>query len=174
VNGLSDSERAAPRRAGNVHRLSYELHPSKLEAVGLMSSVRSACDDISRRHGVRVEFRHRLIVACIPSEIALCFYRIVQEALRNVVKHSDAPDASVRLAATRNMLHLHVADRGTGFESNDLARHGVGLVSMRERVLLVGGRITIRSSPAHGTRIAVHVPTAPPASAARGRILSHV
>jgi signal transduction histidine kinase len=151
--------------AGDVHRLSYELHPSKLEVLGLVSALRSACADMTNQYGVRVEFCHRRITTQIPSDVALCFFRIVQEALRNVVKHSGAREATVRLAASPDRLHLHVSDRGIGFDTTDHGNGGLGLVSMRERVHHVGGRITIRSSRAHGTRIAVHAPFASQPSA---------
>jgi len=148
--------------ASDVHRLSYELHPAKLETLGLVSAVRSVCTEVSDRFNIRVEFRHGVVAAGLPPDLALCLFRIVQEALRNVVRHSGAQTALVRLATSPNGLHLHIADRGIGFDTNR-KNEGLGLVSMQERVNLVGGRITIRSTKGHGTRIAVHVPLREPA-----------
>jgi signal transduction histidine kinase len=163
-----DRVRAVSQRAGelagDVQRLSYELHPSKLEALGLVASAQAFCRDISRQYGTHVEFRHTDVPKDVPSDVGLCLFRIMQEALHNVVKHSGAPVASVRLTATPGVLHLHIADRGKGFQVSPRQDAGkgstghLGLVSMRERVLFVGGTIAIRSAPGRGVRIAVHVP----------------
>jgi signal transduction histidine kinase len=163
-----DRVRAVSQRAGelagDVQRLSYELHPSKLEALGLVASAQGFCRDISRQYSIPVEFRHANIPKHVPPDVGLCLFRIIQEALHNVVKHSGAPTASVRLTATPGMLHLHIADRGKGFKVSPRQDAGkgstghLGLVSMRERVLFLGGTIAIRSAPGRGVRVAVHVP----------------
>jgi signal transduction histidine kinase len=163
VNHVADRLRAVSQRAGDlagdVHRLSYQLHPTKLEALGLVASAQAFCRDISRQHDIRVEFRSADMPRHVPAEIGLCLFRIVQEALHNVVRHSGTKEASVRLAAGPGVLHLHIADRGKGFDVAEDHR-GLGLVSMRERVLFLNGTIAIRSAPGRGTRIAVHVPVA--------------
>jgi signal transduction histidine kinase len=163
VNHVADRLRAVSQRAGDlagdVHRLSYELHPTKLEALGLVASAQAFCRDISRQHDIRVEFRSTDMPRHVPADIGLCFFRIVQEALHNVVRHSGTKEASVRLAAGPGVLHLHIADRGKGFDVAEDHR-GLGLVSIRERVLFLNGTIAIRSAPGRGTRIAVHVPVA--------------
>ncbi|HXD17977.1 MAG TPA: sensor histidine kinase, partial [Vicinamibacterales bacterium] len=141
-----------------VHRLAYELHPSKLESLGLVAALNSVCRDISRQHQVQVEFDHERIPDNVAPDIALCLYRIVQEALHNVVRHSGAQKAQVALRSNEGMLELHVADPGAGFAAADQARGGIGLVSMRERVNFVGGQIVIHSAPGAGTRIGVRVP----------------
>src|SRR5262249_28856475 len=83
------SERAA-EIAGDIHRLSYQLHPTKLEALGLVPSIQSVCRDVTQQHDVQVEFRHQFVPPELDPEIALCLFRIVQESLRNVVRHSGA------------------------------------------------------------------------------------
>ena len=99
----------------------------------------------------------------IPPETALCLYRVAQEALRNVVKHSGSRHASVELSGTADAIRLRVADDGVGFDPGLAAgAGGLGLVSMRERLNLVGGEIAIDSRPAGGTRLAVRVPSPPP------------
>jgi signal transduction histidine kinase len=153
------SDRAA-EIAGDMHRLSYQLHPTKLEALGLVPSIQSVCRDVTQQHGVQVEFRHQFVPPELDPEIALCLFRIVQESLRNVVRHSGARRALVQITGSRGELRLHVADQGRGFDVDGMGRAGLGLVSMRERVKFVGGEIVIRSAPSAGTRIGVRVPCA--------------
>ena len=93
----------------------------------------------------------------MPPDPALCLFRIAQEALQNVVKHSGARNASVRLTGSAGSLQLEISDSGGGFEMSKLG-DGMGLLSMRERVNFLGGLITIWSKPGMGTRITVQVP----------------
>jgi signal transduction histidine kinase len=151
------SDRAA-EIATDMHRLSYQLHPTKLEALGLVPSVQSVCRDVSNQHGIQVEFKHHFVPPDLDPEIALCLFRIVQESLRNVVRHSGAARALVRISATDGELRLQIADQGCGFDVDAMGRSGLGLMSMRERVKFVGGEIVIRSAPGNGTRIGVRVP----------------
>ncbi|HEY7289136.1 MAG TPA: PAS domain-containing protein [Vicinamibacterales bacterium] len=153
------SKRAADI-ASDVHALSHQLHPTKLEALGLVSAIQSLCRDVSRQHGVSVEFKHDRMPSQIPPDVALCLYRIAQESLRNVVKHSGAARAMVRMASSPDELRLHVADPGCGFDMTKNAHPGLGLVSMRERVNFAGGDIVVHSEPGRGTRIGVRVPIA--------------
>jgi signal transduction histidine kinase len=97
----------------------------------------------------------------------LCVYRIVQEALRNIVKHSHAQRASVRLEQQGAHLTLNIADSGVGFTPGTLEHSGLGLVSIRERVNLLGGQVVIRSAPGRGTRLGVRVPVDAKAAQAR-------
>jgi PAS domain S-box-containing protein len=149
--------RRAAEIAADVHRLSHELHPTKLEALGLVAAVHSVCRDVGRQHGIAVEFRHHRVPETVPPQVALCCYRIVQEALHNVVKHSGARRASVQLTSADGMLDLTIADPGVGFVPTEVKSSGLGLVSMHERVNFIGGLIAIHSSPARGTRIGVRV-----------------
>lgn len=146
--------------AGDVHNLSRELHPSKLQMLGLPSAMRSLCDDISKQVGVQVTFTHSVLPQQIDPNVSLCLYRITQEALHNIARHSGAPDAQVRLTRDDDNLTLQIADSGVGF--NPGAEHaGLGLVSMRERVAFLKGRLAVDSVPGGGTRIEVRVPCAP-------------
>ena len=100
---------------------------------------------------------------CVSADAALCLFRVTQEALQNVVKHSGARAATVRLAQAPQNIRLHVSDGGKGFAGSTNDGVGLGLLSMRERVHTAGGRIVIRSVPGQGTRVAVTLPTAAPA-----------
>ena len=142
-----------------VHDLSHELHPSKLEHLGLVASVGRLCKDVSFAHDVEVTFLPRSDPGAVPLGTSLCLYRIVQEALRNVVKHSGCRHASVELTADDDAIRLVVTDDGVGFDPGSAGGNGgLGLVSMRERLHLVGGTIGIDSSPGKGTRVEVRVP----------------
>ena len=97
---------------------------------------------------------------CLGRRRALLF-RVTQEALQNVVKHSGAKTATVYVTQAQQRIHLHVADDGKGFAGGSNSGVGLGLLSMRERVHMTGGRMVIRSVPGQGTRVAVALPTAP-------------
>jgi PAS domain S-box-containing protein len=148
--------------SSSVHDLSHQLHPSTLEQLGLVAAVRELCRDVGHGHGLEVKFTHFPDPGPLSPAAALCLYRIAQEALRNVVKHSGAGHAAVELSASEVQVRLRVADDGAGFDPT--VAHGLGLVSMQERLNLVGGRLAIDSRPAAGTRIDAIVPAAGPAS----------
>jgi len=147
--------------SSSVHDLSHQLHPSTLEQLGLVAAVRELCREVGHGHGLEVKFTHFPDPGPLPAAAALCLYRIAQEALRNVVKHSGAGHAAVELSASDGQVRLRVADDGAGFDPT--VAHGLGLVSMQERLNLVGGRLSIDSRPAAGTRIDAIVPAAGPA-----------
>ena len=150
------SERTA-EIATDLHNLSHELHPAKLQLLGLVQATQYLCRDLAARHQVAIEFGHERMPSTVPPETALCLYRIVQEALQNVVRHSGARTASVRLTGSPESLQLEVSDSGKGFEITKLG-DGMGLLSMRERVNLLQGHLTMWSKQGAGTRLAVRVP----------------
>jgi PAS domain S-box-containing protein len=143
----------------DIHRLSRQLHPSKLEDIGLVMALRSYCHEIARQAKITIEFLDEDVPRVLPREISLCLYRIVQESLRNVVKHSGAKTAVVELTGAPGAIRLTVSDSGKGFDV-DSARQaeGIGLVSMRERARYVGGEFSICCPPAGGTRVEVRIP----------------
>jgi signal transduction histidine kinase len=145
--------------SSSVHDLSHQLHPSKLGQLGLVASVRSLCRELAQGHGLPIEFTQQEVPAAIPEDTALCLYRIVQEALRNTVKHSGARHAGVELSGSAGAIRLRIVDDGAGFDPGLVeGKGGLGLVSMRERLHLVGGALSIDSRPSGGTRIDVRVP----------------
>jgi PAS domain S-box-containing protein len=144
--------------ATDIHRVSHELHPAKLGAIGLVKSLEALCRDASLQHRIAVDFMHGDVPLGVNADVSLCLYRVTQEALHNVTKHSGARCAIVRIMCEDDALTLQVADHGSGFTLRDAERMGLGLVSMRERVSFVGGDIVIHSAPGQGTRIGVRVP----------------
>jgi signal transduction histidine kinase len=142
-----------------VHDLSHQLHPAKLEQFGLLAALRGLCKELTQSNGLSVEFTHHEVPDVIPEDSALCLYRIAQEALQNVIKHSAAHHADVELSGSAGEICLRIVDDGAGFDSKlSDGKGGLGLVSMRERLRLVGGAIVIDSQLSGGTRIDVRVP----------------
>ncbi len=145
--------------SSSVHRMSHDLHPAKLEQLGLLAAVRGLCRDFGATQHVAIEFVPHDVPRSVPDDVALCLYRVVQEALQNVVKHSGAAAAKVELSDGDGELHLVVSDQGCGFDSSAKTDGGsLGLISMLERVRLVRGRISVQSREGQGTRIMVLVP----------------
>jgi signal transduction histidine kinase len=144
--------------ASDVRCLAHDLHPPRLELVGLASAVEGLCRDVSRQCDVRVRFRLGALSRRVPPDLALCLFRITQESLQNVIKHSGASTATVRLTQTGQDIRLHITDTGKGFEPDSRKAAGFGLLSMRERVHYAGGRISIHASAGRGTRIVVTLP----------------
>ena len=146
--------------SGDAYRLSHQLHPSKLEALGLVASLRSYCREVSEQQKIHVSFTHADVPASIPMDISLCIYRIVQEALRNVARHSGADEAHVQLLSGRGGVCLRIADGGAGFDPGVNGDAGLGLISIRERLRFVGGELHIDSGRNRGTRLDVWIPLA--------------
>jgi len=145
--------------AAELHRLSYKLHPSKLDHLGLAAAVRSLCAELTESKKLKVEFHQSGFPATLDKDITLCVFRIAQEGLRNCVKHSGAESARLVLTKTRNAVRLVVSDNGCGFNTKtELMEKGLGFISMKERLHLLGGEINVYSRPLRGTRIEVSVP----------------
>ena len=141
-----------------LHRLSHELHPARVGQLGLESSIRRLCQELAEARQIAVDVDIADMGALSP-DVALCLYRIAQEALHNVVKHSRTTHAMLTLSAAGNELRLSVVDHGAGFDPLVVQkRDTLGLVSMRERARLVEGRLKVTSKPGEGTRVDVHVP----------------
>jgi signal transduction histidine kinase len=145
--------------SSDVHRLSHQLHSSKLQHVGLGPALMGLCEEISEKYGIQIECADRDVVSQIPKDVALCLFRVAQEALSNVVKHSQAKQAQVEIYSVNNEICLRIVDAGLGFDAGlEKADIGIGLVGMRERLRLVGGRLRIQSAPTLGTEILAQVP----------------
>jgi signal transduction histidine kinase len=142
----------------DVHRVSYELHPSKLRFVGLLAALESLCGEVSKQRNLDVRFTHAAMPPVVDAAVSLCLYRIVQEALHNVARHSQARSAEVSVRGDNGEVTVQVADSGVGFDPNHVRHDGLGLVSMRERAADLNGRLTIDAAPGRGTQITVRIP----------------
>ena len=145
--------------ATDVQTLSHELHSTKLEYLGPVAAMRGHCQELGEQTKVKVDFKSKDLPNPVPPEISLCLFRVMQEALRNALKHSGAQHVEVGLWGTPGEVHLSVSDRGVGFDSETARRgRGLGLVSMEERLKLHKGMLSIESQPKHGTTIHARVP----------------
>ena len=155
--------------AASLRGLSHLLHPATLTTLGLVASIGGFCREFSNQHDLRAKFVHSDIPMDTPEDASLCLFRIVQEALRNVAKHSDAREVDVTLTGYADRIDLSIEDQGKGFDMKaSEGKPTLGLVSMRERTRLVGGQFIIESEPSKGTRIRVQVPLSRAATRARG------
>ena len=143
----------------DIHRLSYRLHPSKLDHLGLAAAVKSLCEEYSDRAKVNIAFHRTGSNASLAKDLELCLFRVAQEALRNCVRHSGAKSIEVELARGKEAIRLRVSDNGCGFDTNsDRMQSGLGFISMKERLHIVGGELQVHSRPLQGTRVEVLVP----------------
>jgi len=145
----------------DVHALSYRLHPSLLEDLGLAEALHVECDRFDSLSGIAVDLVLRDVPEEIPRGTAVCLFRVAQEALRNVDRHARARSVEVRLQGLDGGLQLAVRDDGVGFDAAvENGHRSLGHASMRERVHLVGGELDIESAPGLGTTIVAWVPLA--------------
>jgi signal transduction histidine kinase len=145
--------------AEDVHDISRQLHPSILDDLGLVEALRSECAQVAGRERLRIAFEAGIVPGALGDGVALCLYRVAQEAIRNVVKHAGATNIRVALAVNGAELRLRVADDGVGFDPNARGGEpGLGRSSMAERVRMIGGRLTIDAAPGGGTVVEVRAP----------------
>ena len=142
------------RLSEDVHALSYRLHPSLLDDLGLVEALNAECDGFSRRESIPVEFKPRDVPQDVPPQTALCLFRVAQESLRNVARHAGASAVEVSLRKVDGGIEMAVRDNGAGFDpAEDRARHSLGLASMKERMHLLGGELDIDSAAGSGTTV---------------------
>jgi two-component system sensor histidine kinase UhpB len=182
LNALEDGlpESAAPEQRQEVARLgvrvveladavrylSHELHPGILQYGGLTAALRSHCREFEHEQGLTVTFRAGDDLGTVPPDVALCLYRVTQEALKNAARHAKPSHVWVAVVRDRADLALTIGDDGCGFDLAEArGRGGLGLISLDERVRLVRGRLTIDTQPQRGTEIRVVVPLPEPRDA---------
>lgn len=159
LDDLSAKTRAV---SADVHRLSHGLHPAKLERLGLVAAIRGFCRELDAAEQVEVRFAADDIPASIPDDRALCLYRVTQEGLWNVVKHSGAQHASVLLKGAASELTLDIIDDGVGFDPERIPlAASLGILGMRERVGMHGGAIRWDAVPGGGMAVHVQMPLPP-------------
>ena len=142
-----------------VNSISHGLHSSALELLGLAVAVRSHCRECSEQLGIPVHCSCDEPQEKLDSMIALAFLRVLQEAMHNAMKHSHATSITVRLTSSGGYVGLEICDDGVGFDMDTASlAAGLGLISMRERIHLVGGEFELWSRPGRGTRITARAP----------------
>jgi PAS domain S-box-containing protein len=140
-----------------IRKISHEMHPSILDDLGLSAALESMCLDLQKVEKTRVHFEAKQIPDNLDRALASCLYRVCQECLRNVSKHAKANNINVVLTQDGGFVQLEVLDSGVGFESTE-RKTGLGMYSMKERLRLVHGTVSIESQPGHGTRVLARVP----------------
>jgi PAS domain S-box-containing protein len=146
--------------SNDVQALSHDLHSSKLEYLGVVAGMKSWCKEFAERQQIQIDFKSD-VPSAVPLEIGLTLFRVLQEALHNVIKHSGARQVEVQLQEDPSEIHLIISDSGSGFDPEAAFQgKGLGLTSMRERIRLVNGTISIESKRSGGTTIYVRVPLA--------------
>jgi PAS domain S-box-containing protein len=155
---VQELRRQTTELSNDVQALSHDLHSSKLEYLGVVAGIKSWCKEFAERQRVEIDFNSD-VCSALPFEIGLSLFRVLQEALHNATKHSGVKRIEVQLREDSGEIHLIVRDSGKGFDVEAaLQDKGLGLTSMRERVRLVNGTISIDSKPMGGTTIHVRVP----------------
>lgn len=156
---LADLGSRIGRLSKDLHRASRELHPSILEELGLEAALQQECATFRQTHRIPAQFMAANIPREIPREVALCLYRVAQESLRNVQKHSASPDVRVELEGKAGGIELRIEDEGDGFDLDAaLKKGGLGLISMEERLRLVDGRLNVQTEPGEGTIVTAFAP----------------
>ena len=159
--------------AADIQALSHELHSAKLDLLGITAAMKGFCEEFSNQYEVDARFTTHDVPARLSSEVSLCLFRVLQEALHNSAKHSGVGHLEVRLWGAPGEIHLLVADTGAGFDlSVARAGRGLGLVSMEERVKLVGGDLRVETQPRRGTRVHARAPLEPGELSSDGRLLA--
>ena len=160
---LAGLQRETVTLGNDLRLLSHELHPALLEHLGLVDALRRRCEEVSAESGVTVALDVTSELGPVPDEVALCLYRVAQEALRNVVNHAQARSARVELSRQNGRVAMRITDDGRGFEPELAAsRRGLGLISLDERVKMLEGTLAIESSPHSGTTVSAMVPFGDP------------
>jgi len=155
---LVEAARLTDDTMNHIRALAQDLRPPALDALPLDACLKGYCHEFAHRTALQVDYRgHDL--PTLPEPLNICLYRVVQEALTNVAKHAQARRVEVELHHHNGLVSLAVFDDGKGFAVATAPPAGLGLLGMRERLELLGGRLDITSEPGHGTQLVVYIPT---------------
>jgi PAS domain S-box-containing protein len=165
---MGEFEHQISEIATDIQSLSHELHSAKLQYLGIAGAIRGFCREFAEQQKVEIDFQTHNLPSPVPPDTALCFFRVLQEALHNSAKHSGVTHFQVRLWGTSDEIHLTVKDSGAGFD-RDAAKEsrGLGLITMEERVKVLNGTLAIESQPMGGTTIHARVPVNSSSDSAR-------
>jgi len=156
---IAEEGERVSRLATDIQGLSHRLHSSKLRLLGLEAAAHGFCRELQARENVQIDVRSEQFPEKLPEDVALCLFRVLQEALQNAVRHSRSKKFQVALVGSSTQIKLTVRDWGAGFRFDDTSTdRGLGLTSMHERLKLVGGRLSIESTVGVGTTVGATVP----------------
>jgi signal transduction histidine kinase len=142
----------------DVRRLAVELRPAVLDDFGLVPALERLSESFAEQSGIRVDFHSTLGETRLPSDVESSLYRVVQEALTNIVKHADAQRVSVSVVRRESSVAAVIEDDGVGFDPRVARKEGIGLIGMRERLALLDGRLEVESRKGAGTTVVAEVP----------------
>jgi signal transduction histidine kinase len=145
----------------DLHNLSHQLHSSTLDTLGLVTGLRALSREFGAKQGIEIDFTSDDIPRTVRPEVSLCLFRITQEGLQNLKKHSGTKKAQLSLRHMGDRLFLSLCDEGMGFDAYRMEKPGLGILSMQGRARLLGGDFEIHSTPGKGTRIGAWVPLQP-------------
>jgi signal transduction histidine kinase len=160
---LVEFRQSVAELAEDLHSLSHQLHSSTLDTLGLVAGLSSLCREFGAWQGIEIDFTSADIPRNVRPDVSLCLFRITQEGLQNLKKHSNTKRAQLSVRHMDDKLFLSLCDEGIGFDANTLEKPGLGILSMRGRARLLGGDFEIHSKPGRGTRIEAWVPVDEPA-----------
>ena len=146
--------------ADDIHNMAYHLHPSVLVHAGLQPAINDHIHNVAAKAGLRILFKAKDVPSSLPIEQSTCLFRIVQESLQNILKHANAHEVMIRLSGSSKGIGVSVTDNGKGFDIDDKngRQGGLGLISMHERMRLLGGLLRVHSRPAGGTKVCAWIP----------------
>lgn len=145
--------------AKDLRDLSHELHPGALEHIGLIEALHARCEEMNSESDTDIQLEVADGWTEVADDVKLCLYRVAQEALRNIIKHAQAKTGRISVSRQEGWVVMRISDDGSGFEMNGSGQHGLGLLSMRERVRMLDGNFEVHSSPGAGTVATVSIPT---------------
>lgn len=156
---LTELSEEAREISNGISQLSHQLHSSALDILGLQPALRGLARDLSLAYDLKIEFASVSVMIPMTPDVALCLFRVAQESPSNVIKHSGASWAEVSLSCEGHpkSIRLSVTDNGHGFDPSSLQADSLGIISMRERLRLVDGELTMNSSPGRGTEVVARV-----------------
>jgi len=158
-DGIRHAIQQASDLGSEMRALSHRLHAPNLDYFGLEAAASAYSNELAEQHKVEISFHSENIPRDLPRDVSLCLFRILQEALQNAIKHSGSQHFRVLLKGGNNKIELVVHDTGTGFELEQAFKgRGIGLSSMKERLKLVNGKVSIDSKLGRGTTIHARVP----------------
>jgi PAS domain S-box-containing protein len=167
VESLSDLSNQAALISKDVRTISHDLYSPQLRLLDLGEALKGLCIQLQRHLAIEITYSSHHVPRHVPADISLCLFRVLQEGLINAAKHSDTRQIEVELRGTSRAIYLRIRDFGSGFSLGNV-HEGLGLVSMRERVAMVGGTFSLNSTLRSGTEIKVRIPigAAPPENTA--------
>ena len=172
-NGIAHTLEQASLITSDLHTLSHGLHSRTLELLGVAAAIKGFCKDLRKQRKVEIDFSFHDLPSPVPPLVALCLFRVLEEGLQNAVKHSGVRHFQVGLWEVSSEIHLTVSDRGVGFDPNATREsHGLGLISMHERMQGVHGCLSIESQPNLGTTVHARVPLSSNSSSSPSRSIA--